>query len=67
MALSATELAPKLAASGAAVSPSTIYGDFLATQGFLFLSFGEWIRVLGAIYIGTMLIKTIYQFFKKDG
>lgn len=65
--LSPTELAPKIAASGVAISPSTIYGEFLATQGFFFLSYGEWIRVLGAIYIGTMLAKTIYQFVKKDG
>jgi len=64
VALNPSEIAPKMVAGGAAVSPATMYGDFLATQGFWLLSYGEWIRVLGALYIGTMLIKTLYQFIK---
>jgi len=49
-------------------APTPLYGHFLTSNGILFLSYAEWIQVLGAIYVASLLIKAAkngYQLLKE--
>jgi len=68
----AIETITGLTATGAVYSPSYMYGQFLVTNGFFYLSWEEWIKVLGAAWVAYLLvsgitssIKTIIKKFKK--
>lgn len=44
-------------AAGASAAPSPVYGEYLTTHGVWLLSYAEWIQVIGAIYVATLLGK----------
>lgn len=47
-----------LVTGGATIAPGvdpTVYGDFLATNGFLMLSYTNWIQIVGFIYVLKLL------------
>lgn len=52
-------------AAGASSAPTIWYGEvsgeLLDSMGFLGLAWGEWFRVLAAIYVGALLIKMAYR------
>ena len=50
-----------LTATGVSGTPTEVYGlvsgDVLATHGFLMLSYAEWFKVIGCIYVLYLLMK----------
>jgi len=46
-------------AAGASSAPTNLYGEYLTANGIYFLSYAEWIQVLGAIYVFTLLCRTV--------
>lgn len=44
-------------AAGASATPAPVYGEYLTTHGLGLLSYAEWIQVIGAVYVATLLIK----------
>ena len=44
-------------AAGASATPAPVYGEYLTTHGLWLLSYAEWIQVIGAIYVATLLVK----------
>jgi len=46
-------------AVGGSSVPARTYGDYLISNGFLVLSYAEWIQVIGCAYVITLLVKTV--------
>lgn len=46
-----------LGAAGASAAPTPAYGEYLTTHGVGLLSYAEWIQVIGAVYVLTLLCK----------
>lgn len=46
-----------IGAAGGIFVPAYVYGDYLATNGMWHLSYAEWFKVVGAIYIMCLLIQ----------
>lgn len=51
------ERAVGVGAAGASAAPTPMYGEYLATHGIWLLSYAEWIQVIGAVYVATLLVK----------
>lgn len=43
-------------AAGGVVAPTEIYGSFLTNNGLWLLSYAEWMKVIGSLYISMMII-----------
>lgn len=63
-----------VSSTGVVVAPEEMFGEFLTTHGVWLLSYSEWMKVLGSIYILFLLIKllsevkavkAIYKFIKR--
>lgn len=46
-------------AAGGVLTPMPIYGDFLTTHGFWLMSYAEWMKVVGTVYITVLLWDTL--------
>jgi polyferredoxin len=44
-------------AAGASAAPAPVYGEYLTTHGLGLLSYAEWIQVIGAVYVATLLAR----------
>lgn len=64
-----THLPAKMAANGSAgaatLLPIDTFGQFLNAHGVWLLSYAEWIKVVGAIWISILIIETIGKYIKK--
>lgn len=48
-------------AAGGVVAPTTIYGEFLTTNGFWMISLAEWMKVIGTMYIILLIISLLIK------
>lgn len=46
-----------IGAAGAAIAPSDVFGEYLLTHGIGVLSYSEWIRVIGCLYVLILIAK----------
>ena len=53
-----------IAASGGVVAPTPVYGTFLTENGFWLMSYAEWFKVIGCIYIILLIIGMIIKAYK---
>lgn len=58
-----------VSAAGASSAPAQWYGsvsgDFLVTHGVFGLSCAEWIQIIGAVYVATLLTKMLCGWIKR--
>lgn len=54
-----------LGAAGASAAPTPAYGEYLTTHGVGLLSYAEWIQVIGAVYVLTLLTKMMGGWIKR--
>jgi len=46
-------------ATGTAVAPTNIFGEYLVTHGVWILSYGEWLRVIAGLYVVLLVGKLL--------
>ena len=56
-----------IVATGVSSAPAETYGNYLSTNGFLLLSYAEWMQIIGCVYIIFLIFKLlkIKTVFKK--
>lgn len=54
-----------VSAAGASSAPAPAYGEYLTTHGVWMLSYAEWIQVIGAVYVATLLTKMLGGWIKR--
>lgn len=61
-------LTAKIAINGSAgaatLTPSQVFGDFLNTHGVWVLSYAEWIKVIGAVWVSILIVETVVKHSK---
>lgn len=61
-------LGPKAAVNGGAgaatLTPQPMFGEFLNTNGVWLLSYSEWIKVIGAIWVTILIVEALVKHTK---
>lgn len=59
----AAEATTGATAAGNTILPYDAYSDYLVTHGFWVMSYADWSKVIGTVYIVVLILKTL-GFFK---